>query len=42
MNDAGGGCCKGPSSSAHQTLDEVDFERGLWGAARKIFLIYRY
>ncbi|TNM89948.1 hypothetical protein fugu_004182 [Takifugu bimaculatus] len=26
-------CCSGPVSSVHQTLDEMDFERGIWSAA---------
>ena len=30
----GGGCCETKTSSTVQTLDEVDFERGIWAAAR--------
>uniref|UniRef100_H3D1Q0 Ankyrin repeat domain 39 n=1 Tax=Tetraodon nigroviridis TaxID=99883 RepID=H3D1Q0_TETNG len=26
-------CCSGPVSSVHQTLHEMDFERGIWSAA---------
>lgn len=27
------GCCTGPASSVTQTVDELEFERGLWTAA---------
>ena len=34
-HDDGGGCCQNPavSASTTQSLSELDFERGIWGAA---------
>lgn len=29
-----GACCKSTGSSLRQTLDEMDFERGIWHAGK--------